>query len=158
MVNMVAVCGCWLTQLMHAAKTRPGAPETSDMKAELGRCQMATKPRNRYCADCQSGISCYQHMGICKKNAFIACDLCLQYKCYQERCIDKICCAESYARMNSERKTCGKEVLAKKSKMPPLTSSLASSPRPRSVPAAPGSGPAIFTDDIKTDDGLPKIQ
>ena len=137
---------------------------------------MATKPRNRYCADCQSGISCYQHMGICKKIAFIACDLCWKYKCYQERCIDKICCAESYARMNSERKTCGKEVLARNSKMSPLRSALAVSPRPRislprvaddqtalscttlpCVPAASGPGPAMFANDNKTDDGLPTI-
>ena len=59
-------------------------------------------------------------MGICEETAFIACDLCMKFKCHEKRCLDKICCEGSESRMNSER-SCAKEALATKSMIPPLT-------------------------------------
>ena len=112
-------CGCWLTQAIRASQTRCGRPEVSVLKVEAGKCDMATKPLDPHCEDCQSGISCLQHMGICQKPAFTACDLCMKYKCHERRCIDKICCDESYACMMLAKKSCEKEVLTE-SKLSPL--------------------------------------
>ena len=102
------VCGCWLTQAIHAMKRRRGAPETSVIKAKVEKCQMATKPPDPRCSDCQCGLLCFRHMGICEETAFIACDLCMKFKCHEKRCLDKICCEGSESRMNSER-SCAKE-------------------------------------------------
>ena len=104
---------------MRASQTRCGRPEVSVLKVEAGKYDMATKPLDPHCEDCQSGISCFQHMGICHKTAFTACDLCFRYKCHERRCIEKICCDESYARMMLADPMCEKEVLTE-SKLPSL--------------------------------------
>jgi len=162
-------CGCWITQAIHATKRRSGAPEVSVINAKVGRCQMATKPPHRRCVDCQSGISCFQHMGICNKTAFIACDLCMKFKCHDKRCLNKICCEMSNASMSSDWKTGAEEVLVTKSKMPP-------SPRPKMPPsrvagaqavkcstilqdgpAAPVPAHTVVLNGKKTDDGLLRI-
>jgi hypothetical protein len=85
------VCGCWLTQAIHASKRRLGAPEASVINVIACKCDMASKPPHPRCLDCQAGILCFRHMGICKKTAFTACDLCTKLKCYEKRCLDKIC-------------------------------------------------------------------
>ena len=69
-------CGCWLTQAIRASQRKCGRPEVSVTKVEAGKCDMATKPLDPHCEDCQSGMSCLQHMGICQKTAFTACVLC----------------------------------------------------------------------------------
>ena len=101
-------CGCWLTQAIRASQRKCGRPEVSVSKVEAGKCE-----------DCQSGMSCLQHMGICQKTAFTACVLCSKYKCHERQCIDKICCDESYACMMLAKKSCEKEVLTE-SKLSPL--------------------------------------
>ena len=103
--------------------------------------------------DCQSGISCFQHMGICQKTAFTACDLCSKYKCHERRCIDKICCDESYVRMLA-KKSCEKEVLTE-SKLPPLAPSsslMSAAATAESLPAA--AAPVTTIMFKKSDDEL----
>ena len=146
-------CGCWLTQAIRASQTRCGRPEASVLNVEAAKCDMATKPLDPHCEDCQSGISCFRHMGICQKTAFTACDLCSKYKCHERRCIAKICCDESYVRMIAE-KSCEKEVLTE-SKLPPLaplsSSLMSAATTAECLPAAAAAVTTIMLSAKKSD-------
>ena len=164
-------CGCWLTQAIHASKRRCGSPETSIINANAEKCDMATKPLHPDCVDCQSGILCFQHMGICQKTAFTACVLCSKLKCHDTRCLEKICCEESYVQMILALEACEKEDLATKSKMSPLTDDALSmlplrvvnnyavlcQSAKRCLPAAPAAVTATILNDQKTDAESSKI-
>ena len=148
-------CGCWLTAI-RASQTRCGRPAVSVLNVEAGKCDMATKPLDPNCEDCQSGISCFQHMGICQKTAFTACDLCSKYKCHERRCVDKICCDESYARMMLLEAGCEKEMF-KEPKLSPiaLSSSLMSAATTdECLPAAAAPVTPIVLSVKKSDDEL----
>ena len=64
--SLVVVAGLH-TQALHASKRRCGSPETSAINANPAKCDMATKPLDPHCEDCQSGMSCLQHMGSVRK-------------------------------------------------------------------------------------------
>jgi hypothetical protein len=150
------VCGCWLTQVIRASQTRCGRPEVSILNAEAGKCDMATKPLDPHCENCQSGISCFQHMGICQKTAFTACDLCFRYKCHERRCIEKICCDESAARMMLAQEGCEKEMLTE-SKLSPLalsSSLMSAATTGECLPAAPAPVTPIMLSDKKSNDEM----
>jgi hypothetical protein len=91
-------------------------------------------------------------MGICQKTAFTACVLCFKYKCHERRCIEKICCDESYARMMLAQEGCEKEMVTK-SKLSPLALSSAAATA-ECLPAASAPVMPIMLSDKKSNDEM----
>jgi len=79
-------------------KRIPAKQESNVLKANETQCDMPTKPPNKTCDDCMTGvISCERHMGICGKAVWIACTRCSRLKCHNAKCLAKMCCQEPEA-------------------------------------------------------------
>ncbi len=90
--HLMLPCNCWVMYSMKK-KRIAAKPERNVRKVNETRCDMPTRPPNKACDDCMTGvISCERHMGICGKKVWLGCSWCSRLKCHDAKCLARVCC------------------------------------------------------------------